>query len=82
MKVKINVQDQFLNQLRKERAKIKVVLTTGENIEGVIKSFDNFSIVVEADNYYLIYKHAIASIVIDRGIRLGIYQQSDRDQQG
>ena len=80
-KVKINIQDQFLNQLRKERAKIKVELSTGREIEGFIKSFDNFTVVIEEeDKFHLIYKHAVASIIIDKSIRLNFYhQQQERE---
>ena len=80
MKVKINVQDQFLNQLRKERAKIDVVFLNGNTVTGTIKSFDNFSVVIEADQFYLIYKHAIQHILIDKGVRLNLYQQHDRGE--
>jgi host factor-I protein len=80
MKVKINVQDQFLNQLRKERAKIDVVFLNGSSVTGTIKSFDNFSIVIEADKFYLIYKHAISNILIDKAVRLGFYQQQERGE--
>ena len=62
-KVRINVQDHFLNQARREKVKVKVLLTNGSEIEGHIRSFDNYSCVVEGDNdVYLIYKHAIAVI--------------------
>ena len=78
MKVKINVQDQFLNQLRKERSKIEVVFLNGKTVVGTIKSFDNFSVVIEADKFHLIYKHAISTILIDKSVRLNLYQQPDR----
>ena len=80
MKIKINVQDQFLNQLRKERAQVEVVFLNGTIVTGIIKSFDNFSIVIEADKFYLIYKHAIANILIDKSVRLGFYQQQERGE--
>jgi host factor-I protein len=78
MKVKINVQDQFLNQLRKERAKVEVVFVNGNKVTGTIKSFDNFSIVIEAEKFHLIYKHAISTILIDKSVRLNLYQQPER----
>ncbi len=59
----INVQDHFLNQARREKIKLKVHLLNGHEIEGYIKSFDNYSCVVEeVSSVNLIYKHAIASI--------------------
>jgi host factor-I protein len=61
-KAPFNIQDQFLNQSRKERIKVVVKLMSGENLEGFIKSFDNFSVLMEVHGDILIYKHAIASI--------------------
>lgn len=59
----INVQDHFLNQARREKVKIKVLLMNGKELEGLIKSFDNYSCVVEGlGDIHLIYKHAIAAV--------------------
>ena len=80
MKVKINVQDQFLNQLRKARAKVDVLFVNGDKISGTIKSFDNFAIVIEAEKFHLIYKHAISTILIDKSIRLNLYHQQERGE--
>lgn len=80
MKIKINVQDQYLNQLRKERATVEVEFVNGQSVTGVIKSFDNFSLVIEAEKYHLIYKHAISNILIDKSIRLSLYQQPERGE--
>jgi host factor-I protein len=66
-KVPFNIQDQFLNQSRKERVKVVVKLMSGENLEGFIKSFDNFSVLMELRGDLLIYKHAIASITSVEG---------------
>lgn len=62
-KVNINVQDHFLNQARREKVKVKVSLMSGKEIDGYIRSFDNYSCIVEdKGNAYLIYKHAIAMV--------------------
>lgn len=66
-KAPFNIQDQFLNQSRKERVKVVVKLMSGENLEGFIKSFDNFSVLMELRGDLLIYKHAIASITSVEG---------------
>ena len=58
----INIQDQFLNRMRKERITVVIELITGERIEGQITSFDNFSLIVRNENERLIYKHAISSV--------------------
>ena len=59
----INIQDQFLNRMRKERVTVIIELITGEKIEGLITSFDNFSLIIKNENERLIYKHAISSVI-------------------
>lgn len=59
----INIQDQFLNRMRKERVTVVIELITGEKIEGQIISFDNFSLILKNENERLIYKHAISSVL-------------------
>jgi len=62
MKNQINIQDQFLNRIRRDRRHVVVELTTGRKIEGVILSFDNFCIVLRGEGDQLVYKHAISTI--------------------
>jgi len=62
MKNQINIQDQFLNRIRRDKIHIVAELTTGRKIEGVILSFDNFSIILRGETDQLVYKHAICSI--------------------
>jgi host factor-I protein len=62
MKPSINIQDQFLNQVRKDRTSIAIHLLDGREVVGVVRSFDNFCIFIDADRPYLIYKHAISDI--------------------
>jgi len=62
-RVQINVQDHFLNQARREKVKVKVSLISGNDVEGYIRSFDNYCCVVEENgDAHLIYKHAIATV--------------------
>jgi host factor-I protein len=70
-KAPFNIQDQYLNQSRKEHIKVVIQLMSGEKMEGYIKSFDNFSVLIEMKGDLLIYKHAIASITsMDGNFRL------------
>ncbi len=62
IKNQINVQDQFLNRVRKDRNHVVVELITGRKIEGIILSFDNFSLIIRGEADQLVYKHAISSI--------------------
>lgn len=61
VKVKINIQDQFLNNVRRERSEVTVKLVNGDELHGMLKAFDNFCVVIRSgENYHLLYKHAIA----------------------
>ena len=57
-----NIQDQYLNQARKERVKVNIVMMSGDKLEGYIKSFDSFCVLAESEGDILIYKHAITTI--------------------
>ncbi len=57
-----NIQDQYLNQARKERVRVAISMMSGEKMEGFIRSFDNFSLLLDAGGDVLLYKHAIATI--------------------
>jgi len=60
----INLQDSFLNQIRKENnLPVIIYLVNGFQLRGVIKSFDNFTVLIENDGkQQLVYKHAISTI--------------------
>ncbi|MDX2480036.1 MAG: RNA chaperone Hfq [Desulfuromusa sp.] len=62
-----NIQDQYLNQARKERVKVTLVMMTGEKLQGYIKSFDSFCILAESGGDVLVYKHAVSSITSTDG---------------
>jgi host factor-I protein len=62
-KPNINLQDVFLNQVRKEHIGVTVYLTNGFQLKGMVKGFDNFTVVLETDGkQQLVYKHAISTI--------------------
>jgi host factor-I protein len=61
-----NLQDSFLNQLRKEKIPVVVYLTNGVRLKGVIKGFDNFVVLLKEANEQLIYKHAISTVVPEK----------------
>lgn len=60
---RLNIQDAFLNYVRKNRISVKIALINGTVIEGLVKGFDNFVIVVKEEDQKLIYKHAITYII-------------------
>jgi host factor-I protein len=62
-----NIQDTFLNTARKERANITIYLLSGVKLTGRIRSFDKYSVVLEANGQeQLIFKHAISTVVMGR----------------
>lgn len=64
MKNNINLQDIFLNKVRKESIQITIFLVNGFQIKGIVKGFDSYTIVLEGDNKQnLIYKHAVSTII-------------------
>lgn len=59
-----NVQDVFLNAIRKEKMPVTVFLVNGVKLQGVITWFDNFSMLLRRESHVqLIYKHAISTIM-------------------
>lgn len=71
MKQPINIQDQFLNQLRKDGISVTVFLTNGFQLRGQVKSFDNFTVLFETEGkQQLVYKHAISTFSPNRNVQL------------
>ncbi|MDO4749674.1 MAG: RNA chaperone Hfq [Eubacteriales bacterium] len=67
-----NLQEIFLNQARRDKTPLTVFLMNGFQIRGVVRGFDNFTVVMESDGkQQLIYKHAISTFVPLRSIDLG-----------
>lgn len=71
MKSPVNIQDQFLNQLRKDGISVTIFLLSGFQIRGIIKGFDNFTVLIETEGkQQLIYKHAISTFAPVRNVQL------------
>ncbi|AUJ26599.1 MULTISPECIES: RNA chaperone Hfq [Virgibacillus] len=67
----VNIQDQYLNQLRKNRIAVTIFLTNGFQLRGVIKGFDNFTVLIETDGkQQLIFKHAISTFSPAKNVEL------------
>jgi len=59
-----NVQDVFLNKIRKEKMSVTVFLVNGVKLQGVVTWFDNFSMLLRRETHVqLVYKHAISTIM-------------------
>jgi host factor-I protein len=70
-KSQVNLQDNFLNIARKEEMMLTVFLINGYQIKGTVKSFDNFTILLNVENkQQLVYKHAISTIIPYRNLNM------------
>jgi host factor-I protein len=66
-----NVQDVFLNHIRKNKSPVTVFLVNGVKLQGIVTWFDNFSILLRRDGHtQLVYKHAISTIMPSVQIQL------------
>lgn len=66
-----NVQDVFLNHVRKNRLPVTVFLVNGVKLQGVISWFDNFSVLLRRNGHVqLVYKHAISTVMPAQAIQL------------
>ena len=68
----LNLQESFLNQIRKEKVSVTIFLVNGVKLQGIITWFDNFSILLKRDTHIqLVYKHSISTILPSIPISLG-----------
>ena len=66
-----NLQDIFLNQLRKTKAPVTLFLVNGVKLQGVVTWFDNFSVLLRRESHsQLVYKHAISTVMPVNPIQL------------
>ena len=75
---KQNVQDVFLNHVRKAKTPVTVILVNGVKLQGFISGFDNFSVLLRRDGHIqLVYKHAISTVMPAQPVQL--YDASEDD---
>ena len=73
-----NIQDVFLNKIRKEKNSVTVFLVNGVKLQGIVTWFDNFSLLLKRDSHIqLVYKHAISTIMPSGP--LSLYDGDDAD---
>lgn len=65
-----NLQDPFLNALRKEHVPVSIYLVNGIKLQGKVDSFDQYVIILKNTVSQMVYKHAISTIVPARQVRL------------
>ncbi|MAP24616.1 MAG: RNA chaperone Hfq [Rickettsiales bacterium] len=66
-----NIQDVFLNTLRKAKTPLTIFLVNGVKLQGVVTAYDNFSVLVRREGQVqLVYKHAISTIMPNGAVKL------------
>ena len=66
-----NLQDSFLNYIRREKIHVTLFLMNGFQLRGVVRSFDSFVVLIDADGrQQMIYKHAISTVAPARPVSL------------
>jgi len=70
-KQQINLQDFFLNQVRKEGTPVTIYLVNGFQLKGNVRGFDNFTVILDVDGkQQMVYKHAISTVMPLKPINL------------
>jgi host factor-I protein len=77
-----NLQDVFLNQLRKTKAPVTLFLVNGVKLQGIVTWFDSFSVLLRRDNHsQLVYKHAISTVMPINPIQLFEGEESTEQEE-
>jgi host factor-I protein len=76
---KQNLQDTFLNSVRKAKTPLTIYLVNGVKLQGVVAWFDNFCVLLRRDGQaQLVYKHAISTIMPSQPVQL--YEPGETDE--
>lgn len=79
-KNQLNLQDAFLNQVRKDKVAVTIFLVNGFQIKGLIKGFDNFTVIIEIEGrQQMVYKHAISTVAPVRPINIVMDNKNDEE---
>jgi host factor-I protein len=76
-----NLQDPFLNILRKDRIPVSIYLINGIKLQGQIESFDQFVVLLRNSVNQMVYKHAISTVVPSRAVQLPRFNPQNPDEE-
>jgi host factor-I protein len=77
-----NVQDVFLNHIRKNKVPVTIFLVNGVKLQGIVTWFDNFSVLLRRDAHsQLVYKHAISTVMPATPVQLFDASQEQQETQ-
>ena len=75
-----NLQDLFLNTVRKNKNPLTIFLINGVKLTGVVTSFDNFCVLLRRDGHsQLVYKHAISTIMPSQPVQMFEGEEDKKD---
>lgn len=75
-----NLQDQFLNTLRKEQIPVAIYLVNGIKLQGVVDSFDQYVVLLKSGVSQMVYKHAISTVVPTQMFKMSTDDSGALDQ--
>ncbi len=73
----LQLQDPFLNQLRKEHIPVSIYLVNGIKLQGIVESFDQYVVLLRNTVTQMVYKHAISTVVPARAVNLTLEAQQE-----
>ena len=71
------LQDPFLNALRKEKVPVSIYLVNGIKLQGLVESFDQFVVLLKNSVSQMVYKHAISTVVPAKNVKLASIDESN-----
>ncbi len=74
------LQDPFLNALRKEKVPVSIYLVNGIKLQGLVESFDQFVVLLKNSVSQMVYKHAISTVVPARNVTLPKTEENNDTQ--
>ena len=74
-----NLQDSFLNALRKEHTPVSILLVNGIKLQGRVDSFDQYVVMLKNTVNQMVYKHAISTIVPGKSVNMHRDQETSDD---
>lgn len=74
------LQDPFLNALRKDKVPVSIYLVNGIKLQGLVESFDQFVVLLKNSVSQMVYKHAISTVVPAKNVKLASIDECN-DQQ-
>lgn len=73
-----NLQDVFLNQIRKDNIPVTLYLVNGFQLRGVVRGFDNFTVLLDSEGkQQMVYKHAISTVVPHKPVSLVVENKAE-----